>query len=225
VSAPAAVPQAVAPPAPAHIPSPIAAAASPDRAAGPSVPVFRKSPHLNTTSGTGAAAKDQVQPENAQRPTTQHAPSPWLHPRPWRPGHTAPVLLARAELKSHERPPEQTDFDVPRWLAEHNPPHPRVVVMSEPPHYLTQPPEKTVAQAAPPPASAPAQAAPHEQPAPQHAPVVVASSAYGTAPFGWPAYRPNYGGYYGPPQGSYYPSYYPPPYGGYYGGGYGAGAP
>jgi len=217
VSAPAAAPNSVAEPAPARIASPVVVAGSPDHTIGAPVPVPATSPHVKAAGGTVPAGRGEVQPVSAPRPATEHGgPSPWLHQRPWRPGHAAPVLLAHAAPKSHERPPARVEFDVPRWLAQHNPPHPRVVVMSDPPHFLTQPPDHLVAPAP----AAPSQAvAAQEQPAPQHQPVVVASSAYGSAPFGWPANRPNYGGYYGPPQGSYYPSYYPPPSGGYYGGG------
>jgi hypothetical protein len=215
----ATVAPAAPPPASPRTPLHIAAAPSPDHGPDASVSTPPKPVHVNAAAGARPAGRGEIQPENVPRPTTQHPASPWAHPHPWRPEHAAPVLLAHAAPKPHERPAEHVDFDVPRWLAAHNPPRPRVIVMSEPAHFLTQPPERMVAQA-PGPAQAPAAPA-QPQPAPQRAPVVVASSAYGTAPFGWPAYRPNYGGYYGPPQGSYYP----PPSGGYYGGYYGGGAP
>jgi hypothetical protein len=119
--------------------------------------------------------------------------------------HAAPVALAQARARPHAASPRVAlaRESWPRWLTDDQASRPRII-MSEPPHNLTQPAEKggpgALAHAAVPAAAS-------------RAPVVVASSGDGADRA--PVYQPYYG------NGGYYPY----PYGGYYGGGYRAGTP
>jgi hypothetical protein len=121
----------------------------------------------------------------------------------------APAAIARAVARPHGAASRVAAGHEhwPRWLTDDQASRPRII-MSEPPHDLTQPPDK----------GGPAALAASAPSSVNRAPVVVASSGEGAAGSDrGPVYRPYYGG------SGYYPYQYP--FNGYYGGGYRAGTP
>jgi hypothetical protein len=132
-----------------------------------------------TQAGPTAAARQR---ETLADLAVEPMPMPALRPRGKRPE----LRAARVVLARYQRPATAHAFDVTRWLANEPDPAPRVLIMSPPPHMLTHPPDRIVAQTTQPPVQ-------HRLP-----PLVVASSAYPDATR-YRTYYPPYGGYYGGP--------------------------
>lgn len=160
-------------------------------------------------AGRPALRKQETPPPKPQaRQTALAEAAPVSHPH----GHPSalratPVLFRPAEVKPHPaHPAANARIELPRWLTEDHPEHPKTpLVMSEPPHDL-------VAPAAPrhQAASQPRQSEP-SPPARDPDTITAASSDAAPPPYHPPALRPGYGAPY-PGYGRYYS-----PYGGYYG--------
>jgi hypothetical protein len=212
---------------PAEPPTTIIAQADQARASAPPIVSALDAPPTLTAAAT---QDDHQQLAAAEPPATRTLPAtpktPVRSSIPAKPAHavadiphthlhlvaarTEPVAPKQTDAKPHvlPHPAAMAHYELPHWLTDYHPAPKHVLVMSEPPHDLVQPPSAEhhtiTADSAPPPQPSPRQyasAAPAPRPMPTLRPPYGYGYGYsGPYAYGAPAYYP----YAPPPQPYYY---------------------